>query len=519
MSRSPSRPPAGLTIPAACHAAALVLAALAVSAHVATNIASYGGMAGPYGVHVTVRLPQVIPGQAEIAVRPTAGAGAVRRVTVQPVFWQTGLAGAPPPEEASVVPGTQRLYSATVWLMTSGAYSMRIGVEGSAGNGSVMVPVGAVATARLGMDRSMAALLAVLGLVLAVGIVSIIRAAAGESVLQPGAVPDRASSRAGRLAAAVAVAVIALGALGAARWWKSVDRAFARGLYRPLAVRTTVRTEPTGRVLRLTVEDSAWRARVVTPLVPDHGKLMHMFVVKSGSLDALAHLHPVPLDSNDTFETRLPPDLPSGRYRVYGDVVHESGFARTLVDSVTIPADTPSGAAQHWSRADTDDAAFVVGPGTKIDARTSVLTDGSVMTWVHDTGALIAGREADLRFAVLAPNGSPAVLEPYMGMAGHAMVSTPDGSVFVHLHPMGTVAMASQALFERRTQVDSLRRGAGAAVADSAFRAGAAHAMYDGSSGEVRFPLAFPKPGPYRVWVQVKRDGRVQTGVFDVDVK
>ena len=32
------------------------------------------------------------------------------------------------------------------------------------------------------------------------------------------------------------------------------------------------------------------------------------------------------------------------------------------------------------------------------------------------------------------------------------------------------------------------------------------------------FPFGFPQTGLYRLWVQMKRDGRVYTGVFDVRV-
>jgi len=39
-----------------------------------------------------------------------------------------------------------------------------------------------------------------------------------------------------------------------------------------------------------------------------------------------------------------------------------------------------------------------------------------------------------------------------------------------------------------------------------------------GTAGEVSFPYAFPKSGPYRIWVQTKSEGRILTGVFDTAV-
>jgi hypothetical protein len=36
---------------------------------------------------------------------------------------------------------------------------------------------------------------------------------------------------------------------------------------------------------------------------------------------------------------------------------------------------------------------------------------------------------------------------------------------------------------------------------------------------EISFPYGFPKPGLYRIFVQVKRSGRIQTATFEAMVK
>jgi hypothetical protein len=117
----------------------------------------------------------------------------------------------------------------------------------------------------------------------------------------------------------------------------------------------------------------------------------------------------------------------------------------------------------------------------------------------------VAGREATLRFRLVDPGGKATVPEPYMGMAAHAVVLRDDASVFVHLHPSGTISMASQQRFH-----DKLAGAGGTAHAG--------HAMEAPADPVLAFPYEFPRPGRYRVWVQAKAAGLVRTSAFDVEV-
>ena len=42
--------------------------------------------------------------------------------------------------------------------------------------------------------------------------------------------------------------------------------------------------------------------------------------------------------------------------------------------------------------------------------------------------------------------------------------------------------------------------------------------MHETVPAEVTFPYGFPEPGDYRLFVQIKRSGQVQTAAFDAQV-
>jgi len=113
-------------------------------------------------------------------------------------------------------------------------------------------------------------------------------------------------------------------------------------------------------------------------------------------------------------------------------------------------------------------------------------------------------------------------MEPYMGMPAHAEFVRSDVSVFAHVHPAGSVSMAALELAQ-----DGLPSVAGTAQMPKGMSAPMnmpmSMPMPMDKSGplppEVRFPYGFPQPGDYRVFVQIKRGGRVETGVFDAKVQ
>lgn len=485
---------------------------LVCSAHIGSPDAWYDGSAGPYHVVVQVVAPGVVPGVAKVFVRVTDGRA--DQVAIQANRYDA-ISVAPPPELATPAEGDPGLFSGELWIMTGGSNSVAVNITGARGAGRAVVPIVVVANRRLQLDPKLGFALTAVGVFLFVGFVTIVGAAVRESVLAPGEVPDRRRRWKARIAMGTSAAIVALALFGGSRWWNLEDRRFVDSIYKPLASTASITAEDGAPAVELQITDSTWimrndsswllrhHASHWSPLILDHGKLVHLFMVRDGDLAAFAHLHPTTTDSV-RFRSSLPP-LPAGTYRVYGDIVHESGFNETLSSKVTLDH-----AIAGITRSDADDASFYspVAPNDSV-----AVVDDVVIRRLESGHPLVTGVEAPLRFSITNENGKPLTLEPYVGMAGHAVVTRDDGAVFVHLHPNGTISMASQMAVTMRTPADSVSGRLGQRIAASTMPAASMP-----SDGIVGFPYAFPQPGKYHMWVQVKHDGRVVTGAFAFDV-
>ncbi len=481
-------------------AAVLGLFARPAAAHIGSPAVVFDGAAGPYPVRVIILPPPVIPGRAEINVRLLQDDGSPVKVTVLPVNWRAGLTGAPPPDEATAVPGEPALRHGELWLMSSGSYSVHVAVEGARGRGTAIVPVVAIATQRLDMARGLEVGLGVLGVLLFAGLVGLVGAGVREGVLPPGAPVGAVERRRGLVAVAVTTVVLGAGILGARHWWNQVDQDYrSNEIYRPQPLQAAVSGAAGARVLHLTVGRSGPNNRGRLMLIPDHGKLMHLFMIREPQLDALAHLHPV-RSGPRSFDVAVPP-LPAGRYRLYADITSETGFAATLTATADVGLGGDDAPAAAVPARDPDDSWHVSAPAEPGASEPHLVLVGSP-EWR-------AGEDVNLAFAVQDGAGRPVALEPYMGMLGHAAVRRADGSVFAHLHPVGTISMAAQEFFTAQ----AARETGTAAPMDHS-----QHLHHGGTGNTVSFPYLFPRPGTYRLWVQVKVEGRVVTGVFDLEV-
>lgn len=497
-------------------ASALMIALvwIAASAHVGNPIVVHDGMAGAYGLRVLVRPPGVIPGLVEVIVRSTTTAAVPTSVSVRPALWAVGLKGAPPAEPAQPVPGDAGTFSTRVWIMASGSYAFHVIASGAQGTGTLVVPVSSVATTASTLPRWLGAVLTALAVLLVVGLISIVGATSREAALAKGQAAQHDDVRRARKAMALAAVVVTAALTGGWKWWEAVDRDYRDQLDKPLAVETTV-SPGDARALTLRITQDNWtiadpkqptvRKQVGTPLMPDHGKLMHLFLIEAGAKGAVAHLHPLRRDLS-TFTTNVP-GLAAGTYWLFAEAVRESGLTVSMVDTIQVPA----GSAKP--NADGDDALAMT--PSLVTNGTATLSDGGAMS-VSVLGTPTVATDVTIVARITNPDGTPATLVPWLGMSGHAIVVRHDGQIFMHVHPMGTASMAAQSRLLRREAGDTVNHGEQQPTTGVATMP--MHDMHT-ATGEVRFPVAFPAAGAYRVLVQVRRaSGLIETVAYDITV-
>ena len=218
--------------------------------------------------------------------------------------------------------------------------------------------------------------------------------------------------------------------------------------------------------LRLSVERPVTHERVAA-FEDVHERPFHLFVV-SWDLEDYAHVHPV-LQPDGSMEvaTVLPR---SGAYQLFADFLPASGFPQVLQQSVFTEGVSPISAAASRARAHAIDREVREGVDRGLRIRI-------------EPARLVAGRmEVVTATFEDAATGEPlADLEPYLGAWGHALIVSADLADAVHSHPVTPLTSPG--------------------------------------GPRIFFSQRFPRPGYYRMWMQVQRKGEVATVPFTLQVE
>lgn len=477
--------------------------AVGAQAHVGNPHIVFEGNAGTIPLRVVIRQPEVVPGLAEISVRVLSGQPA--ELSVLPLHWNTDRKGAPRPDKAQLVSGETNLYAAQLWFMSKGAYGVEVTAAGPAG-GSIMIPVNSMAFERKPMPFLLAAIVSVLGVVLIGGVLGIARAALKEGTIAPGGALDARASLRAWVGTALGIGIVMVAVFGGNAWWNVEDQAHrTRVLYRPLEHQVRVLDTEKEPSLEINLSDRRM-SQPLFALVPDHGKLMHVFLVPAASPTHFLHLHSE-RGKGHRFEFKLPA-LPAGEYRVFADVTHELGFSETLTNTLSVPT-AIAGAA---SLSDPDDAIWQ----GRLESGNKYALDGGRTLQLH-IEAPKPGSPTLIEAAFQEADGGPCTLDPYMRMLGHAVILRLDGGVFSHVHPGGTLNMAAARKFASKSGGTNAVQSTEAVCGDLSAMP-EAQALALGKSGKVAFPFVFPSSGSYAVWIQTRIAGKIVTGAFQIQI-
>jgi hypothetical protein len=516
-------------------------------AHIGSSGIVQEGKAGNYSVQVYVEPPDVIPGTAKVSV--SVDGTDIKSVQMSPIFYWTGDEGSPKSDEAIL--SSSGSWDGNIWLMENGAASVKIVINGARGKGEVLIPIAAISTAKRDLPKSLGWILGGLTLLLVAIMTTIIGASTSDSLKKPGEFSDQKTNKNRLIGSTIGASFCGLLLFGGNTWWNAETDDYKKYMYHPYTATSKIKIENGIRNLSFKIDIASIYDRNTNFIIPDHGKLMHMFLVRLGTMDAFAHLHPKRIDSL-TFNAVLP-KLPAGKYLVYADVLRYHGLQNTIADTIDIPQIPNSNQFSSQLTGDSDDTFVVTNalntkdilpnetiticgkPGIK-----TPLQDGSSIIWEEKPNQkLMAGKVYNMKFNVLAPDGKPAELQTYLGMMGHAAVIKNDGSVYIHLHPNGTFSSTSVQVMQKRIaedgnikpklsnpkqfadSIDNVLTNLNKLSEtdrDKVLMAGMEHVKAGHHGGSVNFPYAFPNAGNYRLWLQIKRNGKILTGVFDVTV-
>lgn len=217
-----------------------------------------------------------------------------------------------------------------------------------------------------------------------------------------------------------------------------------------------------------------------------HERQFHLFVI-SQDMEFFQHIHPaLQLDGTWTIELVL---QKPGYYKVLSDFLPAGGSAQFLA--------RPLVTANYEGDLQGDSAHLV--PDTNL---TKTVQDITAKV-SYDPEVFVVGLYGHMTFFLTdTATGRPITdLQTWLGAFGHTLIMSEDMEDYVHSHPLDILAMPDddggppQFLIPPGADLEAIRGGPG-----------------------VTFEGLMPKPGRYRAWTQLRRNGVVHTFAYTFNV-
>jgi hypothetical protein len=207
--------------------------------------------------------------------------------------------------------------------------------------------------------------------------------------------------------------------------------------------------------LRLTLgQPDSPKGRV--PLLTVHDKRLHLFVI-GADLEYFAHVHP---DERADGAFEIAQALPPGEYMVVADFLPAGGTPQMVPRAIVTPGYEWAGARAP------SNTALAISSAVSLDGIRAAI----------DAPVLVTGQASTLRLTLTDERTHAPItdLEPYLSAPAHAVLASADLTHVTHVHPQEQDAFGPSLSFEILPAVT----------------------------------------GPYKMWVQVQRQGRVLTFPF-----
>jgi hypothetical protein len=263
----------------------LILLWCTASSHVGSPGVIFEGLLGPYRILANIIPAEVVPGIARVTIILPENPENIT-LEVRPVYWSAGLKGTPKADPMVAVPGEPGKYEGELWFMNSGTSSVQVIMQSKGETFEAVVPVMAWPTAKNSMTSELGIPLTILGIFLVILMVTIISSAMSDSIREPGKERNPAVEKRRKYGIAIGSVIMLLILWGGKTWWDAESKNYDEYLFKPIEANSRIESANGENYLHMEVDTATLRqgklSRKLSLIVPDHGKLMHLFLIRKG---------------------------------------------------------------------------------------------------------------------------------------------------------------------------------------------------------------------------------------------